>query len=475
MHSIFPARRRFVSSLLALAGGAATPMALNLAAIGSAAAASAGDYRALVCVFLTGGNDHYNTVLATDRDSWNAYQSTRNTGGGLSIALDAPGQPGGVLPLTPAVPQAGRSFALHPQLPQLRALFDAGRAAVVANVGTLLAPTTRAEYLRRGPMLPPKLFSHNDQQAMWQSCQPDGATHGWGGRVGELLAAANSQTSFTCISTAGNAVFGAGRLLMPYQIGANGAVPVNRLDQQMFAHARHPLRTIISASHNHLLEQEYASVTRRALDAQALMSAAYAPAGPGGVPDPASYFSPAANAPRVNPLAVQLQTVARIIAGRATLGMRRQVFFVSLGGFDTHDFQRSRHAELMARLDHGLAYFDSLMGNLRGSNLREQVTLFTASDFGRTLSSNGDGSDHGWGAHHFVLGGAVRGRHLYGAFPPIGLGHEHEVSQGVLLPQFSVDQYGATLASWFGVSAGQLGDIFPSLRNFNSRNLGFMA
>ncbi|MBB3120089.1 DUF1501 domain-containing protein [Pseudoduganella violacea] len=470
-----PARRRFVSSLLTLAGGAATPMALNLAAIHAAAAASASDYRALVCVFLGGGNDHYNTVLATDRASWAAYQGARNTGGGMSIALAAPGQPGGVLPLTPATPHAGRSFALHPQLPQLRGLFDAGRAAVVANVGTLLAPTSRADYLRRGPLLPPKLFSHNDQQAMWQSCQPEGATHGWGGRLGELLASANSQASFTCISTAGNAVFGAGRLLTPYQISAEGALPVNRLDQPLFANARHPLRAIISNPHSHLLEQEYAAVMRRALEAQALMGAAYAPAGPGGVPNPGNYFSPDAGAPRVNPLAVQLHTVARIIAGRATLGMRRQVFFVHLGGFDTHDFQRNRHAELMARLDHGLAYFDGLMANLRGSNLREQVTLFTASDFGRTLSSNGDGTDHGWGAHHFVLGGAVRGRNLYGAFPPIGLGHDHEVGQGVLLPQFSVEQYGATLASWFGVSAGQLSDIFPNLGNFNSRNLGFMA
>ncbi|NVD97616.1 DUF1501 domain-containing protein [Massilia sp. BJB1822] len=469
----FP-RRDFLRAIAALAGSGAAPLALNLAAINAAAAAN-GDYKALVCLFLQGGNDHYNTVLACDTNSWRAYQTARDSGDNGSIALPPSEMAGGVLPIGAATRQAGRWFALHPQLGPIKALFDSYRAAIVANVGTLVTPLSKAEYLNRSAAVPPKLFSHNDQQSMWQSCQPEGARDGWGGRLGDLLAASNATASFTCISAAGNAVFASGRTLSQYQITEAGALPVERLDGMLFDNSRHPLRAIIASPQSNLLGQQHSALVRRALDAQQLMNAAMAPAGAAGVPHPPPYHSPAANAARTNPLALQLQTVARIIAGRTLLGMRRQIFFVSLGGFDTHDYQRGRHTELMARLAHGIAYFDRTIANLRGSNLQQQVTLFTASDFGRTLSSNGDGTDHGWGSHHFVIGGAVKGHDIYGAFPPVGLGHELDVGQGALLPQIAVEQYGATLASWFGVPASQLGDVFPNLRHFDTRNLGFMS
>jgi uncharacterized protein (DUF1501 family) len=190
------------------------------------------------------------------------------------------------------------------------------------------------------------------------------------------------------------------------------------------------------------------------------------------VPAPPSYLQPVTRQPASNGLAGQLRTVARIIAARASLGVQRQVFFVSMGGFDTHANQNRIHADLMARLSHALAYFDAQMASLGTSG---QVTLFTASDFGRTFASNGDGTDHGWGAHHFVMGGAVRGREIYGRFPRVGLNHDDEVGSGSFLPGISVDQIGATLGRWFGASEAELDLIFPNLRNFPLRDLGFLA
>jgi uncharacterized protein (DUF1501 family) len=466
-------RRRFLGALMSAAGSSAAPFAMNLAAM-SPALAAASDYKALVCVFLNGGNDHFNTVLATDPASWNAYTKLRNTGDLGSIHLSAVGQGGGVLPISPVTPQAGRSFALHPQLSGLKSIFDAERLAIVANVGTLLAPITLAQF-KAGSFLPPKLFSHNDQQSMWQSCQPEGANYGWGGRMGDQLAAFNGNNTFTCISAAGNAVFVSGRQLRQYQISSAGAVPVNHIDSFNFGTWSNPLRSIITAGSGNMLAQEYVNVMKRSLDSQSTLSSGMAASGSGGVPVPSNYVNPKTGQSELNPLAVQLQTVARIIAGRSTLGAKRQVFFVSMGGFDTHDGQKANHAVLMARLSHALAWFDTALGNLMGANMRESVTTFTSSDFGRTLTSNGDGTDHGWGSHHFVMGGAVRGRNIYGAFPIVGLNHSQDVGQGSLLPSISVEQYGATLGTWFGLNAVQLADVFPLLYRHNSQNLGFMA
>ncbi|MRW93017.1 DUF1501 domain-containing protein [Duganella sp. FT80W] len=470
-------RRRFMGSLLGLTGAAVTPFTLNLAAMSAAAAADASDYKALVCLFMTGGNDHANTVLATDSSSWTGYTQARITADGGSIALPSVGLSGGVLPIVPTTSQAGRSFALHPSLSPLKQLFDQGRAAIVANVGTLVQPTTKAQYVAGTAVLPPKLFSHNDQQAVWQSSQPEGASSGWGGRMGDLLAASNSSTSFASVSAGGNALFLSGRTINQYQISSAGVVPVQNMDGDLFgvAPGANPLRAIVTGTSSNLIENEHAAVMRRALAAQSTLGGAIAPAGANGVPDPSTYINPNTKVAAVNPLAVQLQTVARVIAGRDNLGVKRQVFYVSLGSFDTHDNQKTLQADLLARVAHAVAYFDTILASLQGVDLRKQVTLFTASDFGRTFSSNGDGTDHGWGAHHFVIGGAVKGKDIYGTFPPTTLGHELDIGSGALLPTTSVDQYGATLATWFGVTAAQLPTVFPNILNFSTRNLGFMA
>ena len=475
MHN--PSRRDFVGKMLALAGGSAVPFTLNLAAMGNAAAENADDYKAIVCLFLNGGNDHFNTVLPTDSTSWAEYKRIRTTTDAGSIALPEVGAAGGVLPITPGSAQGGRSFALHPSLGPLKDLFDAGRLGVIANVGTLIQPTTLAQYKAGAVALPPRLFSHNDQQATWQSSQSEiSAASGWGGRIGDLIASANGNATFTAISTSGNALFLSGRQVRQYQISGTGASPINRLSDSLFGMpaAANPLRQIVTGDQGDPFQKEHAAVVARAVSAQAALSGAMLAAGT-GVPNPTTYVNPNTGVAAANPLAVQLQTVARIIGGRNGLGVKRQVFYVSLGGFDTHDFQRANQADLMARLAHAMAYFDGALANLGGTDLRKQVTLFTASDFGRTFTSNGDGTDHGWGAHHFVMGGAVKGKDIYGSMPVTGLGHSLDVGSGSLLPTTSVDQYGATLASWFGLSPTQVADIFPNIGNFSTRNLGFMA
>lgn len=468
MSSCNASRRIFLraSSLLAAVVPSAAPFALNLAALGTAAAQAGDDYRALVCVFLFGGNDSANMVVATDPDSWDAYGRARSG----AMRLGMPGSDGGLLPITPATPQAGRSFALHPSLGDAQAGLVAGRTAIVANVGPLIVPTTRAAYRARSVPLPPRLFSHDDQQATWQAYPPDGPRHGWGGRMGDLLGAMNATQTFTCISVSGNAIWLSGVGTTPFRVAEDGSSTIGGLEGRLFGsdRAAEDLRHLLTKPHANLLEESHAAVTRRALAAQAQLETAMLPV---DTVDPVPVVPGTGQA---NPLARQLQTVARIIGGRHAAGTRRQVFFVSMGGFDTHSSQPATHARLMAQLGQALAYFDGLMAS-PAIDAAQQTTLFTASDFGRTLTSNGDGTDHGWGAHHFVSGGAVRGGDVYGRFPVIGTDTEDDVGHGRLLPAVAIDQYGATLARWFGVSESGLDDIFPNLAGFATRDLGFMA
>jgi uncharacterized protein (DUF1501 family) len=471
-----PSRRHALGKLLAFGSSAAAPFALNLAAMSTAVAAGANGYKALVCLYMVGGNDHFNTVLPTDSTSWNEYLRQRTTSDAGSIALPGVGASGGVLPIVPKNTQ-GRTFALHPSMKPMKDLFDAGRAAILANVGTLVRPITLAQYKSGTAAYPSKLFSHNDQQATWQSLQPESANSaGWGGRLGDMMAASNANVSYTCISNGGNALFLTGRTVRQLQVSSTTVSTIKNLDGYLYGlpPGSNPLRQIITASGNNQFETDHAAVVSRAIETGGTMSTAMLPAGSGGVPDPSPYINPLTGVASVNPLAVQLQAVARIIGGRSALGAQRQVFYVSLGSFDSHDNQRLSQADLLGRVAHAIAYFDTIMGNLQGANMREQVTLFTASDFGRTFASNGDGTDHGWGAHHFIVGGAVNGRDIYGTMPVTGVGHDLDVGSGALLPTISVDQYGATLANWFGLSATQIADVFPNIVNFSTRNLGFM-
>jgi uncharacterized protein (DUF1501 family) len=486
-----PATRRQFLRVASVIGGsvsaAGAPFALNLAALGSAAAQTSGDYKALVCLFLFGGNDSANMVLPTDTASWTAYTNTRSqapdpialrpagTAPDAAAAGGSPAALGGVLPLSPnftvSPENASRALALHPAMAEARTLFNTdGRLAIIANAGPLITPITKAEYRANSRPRPPKLFSHNDQQSTWQALSPEGARIGWGGRLGDLMASENGNAIFTNISATGNAVFLAGQRVFQYQVGGGGAVAIGGLNGTTLfgsAAAQQQFRSLITGDNENLFAKEYAAITKRSVEAQAAFQSAFSAS---TVVGPTQYFNPTTRANANSNIASQLQTVARIIGARNALGARRQIFFVSLGGFDTHDNQNRSHSDLMARLSHALKYFDDTMGAM---GMRNNVTLFTASDFGRTFTSNGDGTDHGWGAHHFVLGGAVRGREVYGRFPQIGLDHDDEVGSGNLIPGVSVDQIGATLGRWFGASESDLDLVFPNLRNFN-RNLGFL-
>ena len=509
-------RRLFLhhANAMGLLAGAGAPMALNLLAAGSAAAQTAPDYKALVCLFLFGGNDAYNMVLPTDAASWAAYSTTRNQAPD-SIALLAPGvvanaaavaaspaRLGGVLPLTPLNAQ-GRSFALHPLMGTLQTMFNTdGRLAILPNIGPLIKPTTKAQYGQSSYPKPASLFSHNDQQNTWQALAAEGATRGWGGRMGDALAAMNTRTVFTSVSAAGNAVWLSGQTIQQYQVGSTGAIRMGAdTNGRLYGSTdlATALQRIASRSHGtHVFEADIAAVSQRSIDAEATLRTALKPASDatfGTAPatgtynpntDPKLlYDNPLTGVKSFNALAQQLQVVARMIdAGiSGATGVKRQVFFVSLGGFDTHDFQNRSHADLYARIAQALRYFDTSLGTL---GARSNVTTFTASDFGRTFTSNGDGTDHGWGSHHLVMGGAVKGGDLYGRFPTVGLKNSNnnsfdsspdQLGNGALLPEVSVDQLGATLGRWFGVSDTALGGIFPNLANFDAskRNLGFMT
>ncbi len=441
-------RREFLRRGAVLsAAGAAAPWALSLAAMGEAAAAGpVNDYKALVCVFLYGANDHANTVVPYDTTNHTAYMGLR---GSLATARDQ------LLSLaaTTGLP-TGTQLALAPQLTGLKTLFDAGRMGVVLNVGPLVVPTTLAQYNAKSVPLPPKLFSHNDQQSVWQSSLAEGATSGWGGRLGDLFLSQNSTSTFTCMNVSGNAVFMSGQQAVQYQVSSTGAVKLRATTGTSFGSAAvsQALQTLTQAGSSHWLEAEHTRVMKRAIEAELQLTAGLAAA-----PTLATPFNSA------NSLAMQLQMVAKTIAARGTLGTKRQVFFVSMGGFDLHDNLLTQHPTLLANVSEALSSFDAATQEL---GVGSQVTTFTASDFGRTLTSNGDGSDHGWGSHHFVLGGAVAGNRFYGSLPTMAVNGPDDVGQGRLLPSTSVDQLGAALATWYGVPASELPLVFPNIGNF---------
>ncbi len=451
-------RREFLRRAALLGGaGVAGPWALNLSLLGDAAAATApGDYKALVCVFLYGGNDYGNTYVPVDDLHYQAYARIRT-----GIATDQAALLATALTPADAPLPDGLQLALAPELAPLKTLWDAERLAVQLNVGPLVVPTTVAQYNARSVPLPPKLFSHNDQQSIWQSDLPEGATSGWGGRIGDLLMSSNTHSAFTSISVTGNAVFLSGRSAVQYQIGSNGAVAINGISRALngSATAQQALRTLITRSSAQLFEDEYARVTRRSIDAEALVTASLA-----ALPALTTTFP-------ANSLGNQLKMVARLIAARGSLGAGRQVFMVSLGGFDLHDFLVNNHPGLLTSVAGSMkAFYDATVE----LGVADKVTSFTASDFGRTLQSNGDGSDHGWGSHHLLMGGAVRGKRFYGKAPAVAVGGPDDVGQGRLLPTTSVDQFGATLARWFGIADSDLPLVMPGIGNFTTRDIGFV-
>lgn len=452
-------RRAFLKRSTALGlAGVATPFVTSLAAIGEAAAATATDYKALVCVFLYGGNDYANTLAPYDTASYAQYQAAR-----ANIALSRDSLAATVI--SPINALGGRQYALAPTMGSLKTLFDAGKAAITLNVGTLVQPTTKAQYTAQSVKLPPKLFSHNDQQSYFQASNPDGATSGWGGRIGDVFQAGNGSATLTCINASGNAVYLTGKSAVQYAIGTGGPIALLNNSTSLYGSttAASTLRSLMTGGNANILASEHARVSKRALDTYTQVSGALA-----GAPVANFPLFPAGNS-----LADQLKIVARMISVASELGAKRQVFFVSIGGFDLHDNLVAQHGPLVGKVADAMkAFYDTTVA----LGVADKVTSFTASDFGRTLQSNDDGSDHGWGSHHFVMGGAVKGQKIYGISPAIGNGTADDVGQGRLLPTLSVDQYASTLASWFGVSATDMTTVLPNMGNYDRStwNVGFV-
>ncbi|MCP2679631.1 DUF1501 domain-containing protein [Maricaulaceae bacterium NA33B04] len=448
-------------SLLAALGAGATVLPTFMGA--RAHAADVSGYKALVCIFLFGGMDSHELLIPHDQPSHDIYTQFRQ-----GIAPAGSRTRDALLVLNPSnsVEFGSRAFALPPEMTGIRSLFDQGRASLVANVGPLIRPVSRTAFENRTVSLPPRLFSHNDQQAVWQANAPEGARLGWGGLLADaaLASGANGNAAaFSAISTSGDNLFLTGERAQAYSLGRNGPTQVslyrraaNRRDRNDEAAALYErLRRHFAASDfngNSLIGSDIADTMSTSLDNNEALQSALEALPTLGVTFPESR------------LGGQLQRIAETIAVRSSLGVGRQIFFAGTGGFDTHSGQAQTLPALLADLNASMTAFQGAMDYL-GED--QNVTLFTASDFGRTFAVNGDGTDHGWGSHQIVMGGAVNGGRIVGNPPPPGFDHASDAGSGRLIPDFSVDQYAASLGRWFGLGDSELDAAFPNLGNFN--------
>jgi len=419
----------------------------------SAATIPASDYKALVCLFLYGGNDANNVIVPHDNSGYASYLAAR---GILAIPQSS------LLPLT--LPNGdGRDFGLHPSLPEVQSLFNQGKMALVSNVGTLLAPITRAEYLAKTVAVPTQLFSHADQSVQWQtSVSNQTSLTGWGGRTADLLASLNGDSKISLvISIAGTNTFEVGNLVIPYAVAPTGSIGLTGFNGSANANVRlQAFKDLLAQPHNNLFEQAYADTVTRAVADNDLLTSALA-----GAPAVQTVF-PATD------LGSQLNMVAKLISARTSLGMQRQIFFCAVQGYDTHGDQLTAQSNLFVELSQAMnAFYNSTVE----MGIANQVTSFTASDFGRTYPTNGSGSDHGWGSHQFVMGGAVLGGRLFGTFPTLAVNGPDDTGQGRWIPTTSVDEFSATMATWFGVSSSDLSTVFPNIGHFANPNLGFLG
>jgi uncharacterized protein (DUF1501 family) len=441
-------RRQFLKMASAAAGSG---LGLSTLASLNAAAQTTPDYKALVCLFMFGGNDGNNVLVPLDAAPYADYQRLRTNLALSQVSL---------LPISPTN-TGGAVYGLHPAMSGVQGLFAQGKAAMVANVGPLAVPTTKAQWNARSVPLPDNLFSHSDQQAQWQSAIVDAPPrNGWGGRMMERQLAADAvNRGYGVLSVAGGNVWETGdATLAAYKVSSSGNFGFDFYKPA----GTDPLSAAISQTlaepRGHLLEKAWTDVVARSIENQRVLTTALA-------------TSTLATVFPNTGLGSQLRMIARLVAARAQLGLPRQCFFCSIGGFDTHgDDQLQRQNQLLGEISEAVTAFYAATVELAMEN---NVTLFTASDFGRTGQSNGQGSDHGWGNHHLVMGGAVKGGQIYGSFPSLVLGGADDIGNGNWVPSTAVDQVGATLGKWFGASA-TLNEIFPRLNNFNP-DLGFMG
>ena len=454
------------------------------------------DYKALVCIFLAGGNDSNNLVVPTITSEYNNYAAIRTP----VLALPQ----SSLLPISPTSFD-GHDYGLHPCCPQLQTLFGQGRLAILFNTGTLVYPITRAQYQSGSVAKPPQLFSHADQVTQWQTSVPDQPPlTGWGGRCADLLNAVEPTAPISLsVTLAGANTFEVGNMVSQYSVSTSGAVSL----QGVSGARLQALTNNLGLPYPNLQSSAYAGVANHAINTGTLLNTAIlATADPSGsqqfwtTPFPGSgtfqVTTPTSGTKFSSSLGPQLKMIARLIeagsraAGSPSngFGMLRQIFFCSVGGYDLHSGQTDEptggsvlngaHANLFAELSQCMNAFQAAMdqvGTLHTDpNFAQRVTAFTCSDFGRTFPANGQGSDHGWGSHHLILGGAVHGNQTYGTFPALTVNGPDDTSTGRWIPTTACDQYFATLATWFGVNNSNLTTVFPNLGRFSSTNIGFI-
>jgi uncharacterized protein (DUF1501 family) len=454
------ARREFLN----LAGRTLAGSALlaNFGRIGTASAASTSGYKALVCLYMTGGNDGFNWLVPVTSSAYSTYAKSRS-----NLALGA-----SELLVLNGTPSDGNTYGIHPSCPELKTLFNSGKAAFVCNVGPLIQPTTVAQAQTGSVALPPQLFSHVDQATEWMTAYPQSQNRfGWAGRIADVLTAqgASANLAFN-INVGGSNYWQGGQTTNPYVLGTSGAPVTNIFNNPYYrGGARATMaKNLLSmgASDHNLMVAEHAGIWQNAISKVALVNSALAAAG-----NLTTVFPPAATTGNDWGLSQQLHEVARVIKAQSQIGDTRQIFFVQMGGFDTHNGELTTQSQLLEWVSQYVNVFYNAMIEIGQQN---NVTLFTMSDFGRTLAANSDGADHGWGNHHLIVGGAVRGGY-YGQMPSLVLGGANDFGLGRMVPTTSCDQYAATLAGWFGLSASNLTTVFPNLANFSSSNLGFLG
>ena len=448
-------RRRFLVGASRIALGSAAAMAtMGQLQMVQAATRPVDKYRALVCVYLFGGNDSFNMLVPRTTSAYNTYQAARPA---LAIPRND------LLAISPSAGGGGIDWGLHPSMPELRSLFESGRAALLGNVGPLVVPTSKSDYQGRRVPLPPELFSHVDQQAYSMSMGSETAAKaGWGGRIADRLHAAGFGSTMGLpigLTMSGANAWLAGAQTGMYTLGSSGPT---RLDSSLRAPSDDRRRARASAFEQLLgaaqrdtsaFVREHGRMNRRAIDFSESVYNAINNVAPPATVFPTGRFGDT------------LRTVARTIAARGALGQRRQIFFVGLGGWDTHDGQPTSHPNLLAQVSQGLSAFYNATVEL---GVASDVTTFTMTDFGRTLNNNGDGTDHGWGGHSWLVGGDVVGRRIFGTMPEYALGASQDVGRGRMIPTTPVEQLGSTLSRWFGLGLSDVGEIFPNLRNFGT-------
>jgi len=451
-------RRKFLGACCKAVGATGMLSALAQLRLIGAAAAPAGDYKALVCLFLAGGNDANNIIVPNDPSGYAAYAAAR---GALALPQSALL---GINPLT----SDGRAWGIHSAMPEMRDLFAAGRLGFLGNVGTLVVPTNKTQYSSGSVPLPPQLFSHNDQQVQWQSSVPDKPfSTGWGGRLADLTNAFNENNAISMsITLAGQNSFQVGKTVSQYAVNSTGVVQLSGTSGNAGAVRLAALKDLVAAQDVNLFETAFGGITSTAIDNSALLSGVL------------NSIAPLTTVFPNSSLGQQLQMIARLIQAAPQLNLKRQIFFARLGGWDLHDNQvtagateTGAHATLLADVSTSLKAFYDATTEI---GLADSVTTFSASDFGRTYNTNGDGSDHGWGSHHFMMGGAVKGGDIYGIMPDLTINGPDDTGRGRWIPTTSVDEYSATLARWFGVSDLDLPLVLPNIGRFANPNLGFM-